>query len=77
MYYRYLRTRVEADAVRYDFAERVSLFGCNNGFIPWLLGLKLKAGQSEPHAWHIDVVSELGGNREYLNSTLLIDLGTC
>lgn len=74
MYARYLRSRVGTDATHYEFKEQVSLFGCNNGFIPWLLGLKLPPGQGEPYEWHIDVVSELGANAEYSNSTLLIDL---
>jgi hypothetical protein len=74
MYARYVRTRVDKDVLRYELKEQASLFGCKNGFIPWLLGLKLKAGQEEPCAWHIDVVSELGGNPEYPKSTLVIDL---
>lgn len=74
MYARYLRTRVDADATRYEFQEQVSLFGCNNGYIPWLLDLKLPPSQGEPYKWHVDVIYELGGHPEYLNSTLLIDL---
>jgi len=74
MYARYLKTRVDVDATHYEFQEQVSLFGCNNGFIPWLLGLKLQPGQGEPCEWHVNVVSELGTNADYLNSTLLIDL---
>jgi hypothetical protein len=75
MYARYLRSRVGKDAIRYELQEdNVSLFGCNNGYIPWLLGLKLPPGQGEPCAWHVDVVSELGAHADYLNSTLLIDL---
>lgn len=74
MYSRYTRTRVETNATRYEFQEAVSLFGCNNGFIPWLLGLKLPPGQGEPCKWHVDVVAELSGHPEYPSSTLLIDL---
>ncbi len=74
MYARYLRTRVGADATRYEFQEQVCLFGCNNGFIPWLLGLKTPAAQGEPYLWHIDVVRDLGSHPDYPNSTLLVDL---
>lgn len=74
MYFRYTRLRIGADTTKYDRQEQVKLFGCNEGFIPWLLGLKLKPGQGEPHEWHVDVISELGGHVDYPNSTLLIDL---
>lgn len=74
MFTRYLRTRVGADATRYQFQEEVSLFGCNEGFIPWLLSLKIPPGQGEPFRWHVDVVNELGSNSEFPNNTLLIDL---
>lgn len=74
MYARYLRTRIAADATRYQFQENAKLFGCNEGFIPWLLGQKIPAGQGEPYRWHVDVVGELGGRPDYPDSTLLIDL---
>ncbi len=74
MFYRYLRSRVGTNATRYEFKEQVSLFGCDNGFIPWLLNLKLQPGQGEPCKWHVDVVSELGACADYSNNTLLIDL---
>jgi hypothetical protein len=74
MYARYTRRRVEYDSTRYQFQEQVSLFGCNNGYIPWLLSSKIPAGQGEPHPWHVDVVDELGVNPKYLDSTLIVDL---
>lgn len=74
MYARYTRTRVGADATRYQFQEQVSLFGCKSGFIPWLLSLKVPAGQGEPYLWHVNVIDELGANPKYPNNTLLIDL---
>jgi len=75
MYARYIRTRVGTDATRYQLQEqRISLFGCNNGYIPWLLRLKIPTGQNEPYLWHVNVVSELGAHPDYLNSTLVIDL---
>ncbi|HRR06658.1 MAG TPA: hypothetical protein P5105_05190, partial [Victivallales bacterium] len=74
MYALYKRTRLATNANRYEFKEQVSLFGSNNGFIPWLLGLKLPPDQGEPCKWHVDIVSELGRHPDYLDSTLLIDL---
>jgi len=40
--------------------EQISLFGCNNGFIPWLLSHSLSKSQGEPFAWHLDVPAALG-----------------
>ena len=74
MYARYTRKRIGTDATRYQLQEPVSLFGCNNGFIPWLLSLKIPTAQGEPYLWHVDVVSELGAHADYPDSTLLIDL---
>jgi len=75
MFARYTRTRVGTDATRYEIQqEKVHLFGCNRGSIPWLLGLKLPQGQGEPCKWHVDVVADLGGHPDYLHSTLLIEL---
>jgi hypothetical protein len=54
--------------------EQVSLFGCNNGFIPWLLQLQTPPGQNEPYLWHLDVQKALTHTEEYQGSTLVIDL---
>jgi hypothetical protein len=75
MYYRYTKERVGAGTTRYKLQEeRIHLFGCNDGFIPWLLTLKLGPKDKEPYKWHVDVVSELASHPKYLDSTLLIDL---
>jgi hypothetical protein len=74
MYARYTRARVGSDATRYEYQEQISLFGCNNGFIPWLLSQKVPPRQGEPYEWHVDVVNELGAHPDYPASTLIIDL---
>jgi len=74
MYARYTRTRIGIGETRYQFQEKVALFGCNNGFIPWLLSFKISPGQREPFLWHVNVVDELGANSEYPDNTLIIDL---
>ncbi len=74
MYLRYKKTRIDA-GTKYDCQEEgVSLFGCNNGFIPWLLQSKLKRGDSEPLKWHVDVVADLNRQDGYQDNTLVIDL---
>jgi hypothetical protein len=76
MYGLYRRTRI-GGSTRYerDPNEReISLFGCNNGFIPWLLGFKVPQGQSEPYRWHVDVLPELDAQSDYRNGSLIIDL---
>jgi len=74
MYGRYQRRRVMGKSTRYQFAEQVSLFGCNNGFIPWLLQLQTPPGQNEPYLWHLEVEKALAGTDEYKGSTLVVDL---
>ncbi len=74
MYSRYTRTRVGPDVTRYQFQEQIHLFGRNDGYIPWLLSLKIPLGQGEPYLWHVNALDELGANPEYPNNTLIIDL---
>jgi hypothetical protein len=62
LYALYRRTRIGDTATRYERDKKesnISLFGCNNGFIPWLLRLKVPAIQDEPYCWHVDVLAEL------------------
>lgn len=77
MYARYLKTKIKGGTA-YRFAEQCRLFGCNEGFIPWLLGRHLPAQQDEPYPWHLSVSDSLNGATEYgidyTGSTLVIDL---
>ena len=50
MYASYKREETDG-ATRYLFSEKVSLFGCNEGYIPWLLTKQLKNRPSEPLKW--------------------------
>ena len=74
MYARYVRKRIGSSETRYEFQEQVSIFGCNSGFVPWLLRSKVPQGQREPWKWHVDVVDELGRHPDYPDNTLIIDL---
>ena len=74
MFARYIRTQIGNSTTRYQFQKRVSLFGCNHGFVPWLLRLKTPPSQGEPYPWHVNVIQELGNQPDYPNNTLLIDL---
>ena len=74
MYARYKKTQIGNGASRYEFVEPISLFGCNNGFIPRLLKLQTPSNQNEPYLWHLDVEKSLEKSDEYPNSTLVIDL---
>ena len=74
MYARYTRTQMDADTIRYQFQGKVSLFGCNKGYIPWLLKRKIPSQQGEPYLWHLSVVEELDAVPDYSGSTLIIDL---
>ena len=72
MYARYEKTQTEGRS-SYRFAERCSLFGCNEGYIPWLLAKSTPTVQGEPYKWHIPIQSALDSTK-YRDSTLVIDL---
>jgi hypothetical protein len=72
MYGLYKTTEI-AGVYSYEFVEQVSLFGCNQGYIPWLLSRVIPAGQSEPYRWHIVIADGL--HRENMSDrSLVIDL---
>ena len=77
MYARYLRER-EPGRSSYQFVEQCSLFGCNKGFIPWLLSRRISSSQGEPYKWHLPIQDCLNGaewnDTDYTGSTLIIDL---
>jgi len=58
---------------RYKFIEQISLFGCNSGYIPWLLRSKIFKSQSEPLRWHLNIYDSLTANGKY-NCSLIINL---
>jgi hypothetical protein len=72
MYMRYLKSRRD-EKDHYSFAEKVCLFGCNEGFTPWLLLKQIARSQEEPYPWHINIANALN-ETEYSGSMLLIDL---
>jgi hypothetical protein len=72
MYARYTKSKA-GWVTQYRFAERVCLFGRNNGFIPRLLERQTPSGQGEPYEWHIPLQKALGESR-CPDSTLVIDL---
>lgn len=77
MYGLYRRTRITNDSTRYERdpnEPQISLFGCNVGFIPWLLRFKVPPVQNEPYRWHVDVLPELDAQSDYRSGTLIIDL---
>ena len=72
MYAAYERSRSD-HGLHYRFIESVSLFGCNEGYIPWLLGRSIKPQQNEPFRWHLDVHEALS-KEDMKNRALIIDL---
>jgi hypothetical protein len=57
----------------YSFSENISLFGCNNGFIPWLLNKSLNEKDTEPYKWNLNIRIALE-KAEYHNQTIIINL---
>ena len=58
---------------RYRFRKQVSLFGCNSGYVPWLLSKQLTSDSSEPVRWRVNIGDSLK-NVGQDNQTLIIDL---
>ncbi|MBI5646612.1 MAG: hypothetical protein HY962_06740 [Ignavibacteriae bacterium] len=72
MYALYNKTG-ENGSIQYRFQEGISLFGCNKGYIPWLLANQLTAELSEPLSWHVNIENSLKAVGQD-NQTLVIDL---
>ena len=58
---------------RYRFKAQTSLFGCNSGYIPYLLKAGLIGSESEPLQWHINIEKAIANVGE-AGSTLIINL---
>jgi hypothetical protein len=61
-------------SVKYSLVENnISLFGCNNGYIPWLLKRTLTKKDTEPLKWNINIREALD-KADYHNQTIFINL---
>jgi len=59
MYARYKKQRTKGKD-HFECVEEVCLFGCKEGYIPWLLSKQqISASQGEPYKWHVAVGPEL------------------
>ncbi len=63
----------EGGAFRYRFDKAVSLFGCNNGYIPTLLVKTLTQLASEPLPWHLIIDASLRAVAQ-VDGALIINL---
>ena len=74
MYALYDKTRSDSSIqIQYQFNEKISLFGCKSGYIPWLLSEQLATASSEPYKWHVNIESSLKDVKQD-DQTLIIDL---
>jgi hypothetical protein len=73
MYSLYRKSLIGSKA-SYQFIEEASLFGCNKGYIPWLLRLQVPKGQGEPFEWHVDIETALARRDDVNGNALIIDL---
>lgn len=64
---------VDGNISRYCFKEQISLFGCNSGYIPWLLQKQLNETSTEPFPWHMNIEKALH-SVDQPNQTLIINL---
>jgi len=58
---------------RYTFKKQVSLFGCNSGYIPYLLKAGLSNTATEPFPWHVNIDRAMNSIGE-IGDTLIINL---
>jgi len=72
MYYLYEKIE-EPKAFKFTRREEISLFGCNNGYIPWLLKLSLNKKDNEPFKWNIKIPDALE-KADYQSQTIIINL---
>ena len=55
MFARYTKKRESGKDHFLLIEENVSLFGCREGYIPWLLDKQIPADQGEPFPWRISI----------------------
>ncbi|HEX7343997.1 MAG TPA: hypothetical protein VF398_07020 [bacterium] len=72
MYALYSKVRI-GGGFRYEYAEDACFFGCNSGYLHWLLQKQTPTKQNEPYAWHIDFQKALNNNG-YPSMTFVIDI---
>jgi hypothetical protein len=60
-------------SIKFSLIENISLFGCNNGYIPWLLNQSLSKKDNEPFTWQIKIKDALE-KADYHNQTIIINL---
>ncbi|HRZ28566.1 MAG TPA: hypothetical protein P5295_17280 [Spirochaetota bacterium] len=59
--------------INFKLVEEISIFGCNSGFIPWLLKFHLNESNHEPLKWHLKIEDELNRYNEYSKTCIIID----
>jgi hypothetical protein len=60
---------------KFRAGEQISLFGCNEGWIPWLVQEMMPPRQNEPYVWHLNVHDCLAlpaVRNQYPNATAII-----
>lgn len=72
--YSLYRKSVTGTKVSYQFVEEVSLFGCNEGYIPWLLSFQVPTAQGEPFTWHVDIETALAQRSDVKGNALIINV---
>lgn len=53
------KKEIGRDRTTFRSGKKISLFGCNEGWIPWFLHLMMPRGQAEPYAWQVNICAGL------------------
>ena len=72
MYALYEKTVINRQ-LNYKFQEKISIFGCKEGYIPWMLGFNIPKGHKGSYSWFIDVNKTLQLNN-CNNNAIVIDV---
>lgn len=72
MYGLYSRTNTKTHT-KFKIIEEISLFGCNSGYIPWLLNFNLNKTYKEPYKWMLNIRDELNKQKDHRNTCIIID----
>ena len=64
---------ISGEKIDYSFNQEASFFGCNNGWIPYLLRKKLHPSHAEPFQWHLNIPEALFES-ERRNYAFVIDI---
>jgi hypothetical protein len=75
MYAIFKKKEMRSGRAVFQKGEAISLFGCNEGWMPWLLQMTMPKRQNEPFAWHLKIQEVLALDqvrKDYPNAEAIV-----